>query len=79
MTRYPPAPEGECPVCHDTVKLRPSGRPKMHMIRHAPLPPGVIRHTNAWCEGANPLQDGSLVTPRATTTAADGQTSDQSH
>lgn len=63
MTRKPDSPLGECPVCHETVQLRDSGRPKMHLIRHAPLPPGILRGQNAWCEGANPMQNGMLVTP----------------
>jgi len=53
--------KGECPVCKETVPMR-SGRPKMHTIKKAPLPAGIDRY-KAWCEGGNPLQDGTLVTP----------------
>jgi hypothetical protein len=51
----------ECPLCDRTVEAHPSGRPKMHLIPADRRPGG--EHVREWCEGGNPLQDGSLVTP----------------
>jgi hypothetical protein len=61
MTRQPPTPPIECPLCGRTVGSR-NGHPKMHMIPAARTPwDGYDQRL--WCEGGNPLQNGMLTTP----------------
>ncbi len=55
-----PTPLVTCPLCDRTVGSR-NGRPKMHTIPTSRRPKGV--YDPAWCEGANPMQNGMLTTP----------------